>query len=382
VFALLFAMNMGVTIKYKIYGNSSSLFIVVSLMLLDILRVSSFIGAFFFTTYFFNSELLIRLGHDVPSFMFDCVTIALLFQFIQTYDVLSNHERAFVNLQKRVYITIEYVFVAVYVCFMIMDIVSLCIDASQHFTGSNKLSSISELLLCIMVTVIWLMYIVLFLKFLILFRRSEGAFDHIRKQVMTFFFAVIALLLFRLILHWLFFVNDYNNQIASLYRNHESVKLFWIHIGQLIIVIVEAVFNGIVLYNLVDNVKNQERIEIKKSIARETERLTIRASLRGSIKGPLSPGPLSPQLKGSLLNQSGVVDQIQEIDQQYADLIEEEVDEEDLISEDQGTIEEDVSMMEKTGSVATEGAFKTLEKKKAVDKKQHLVGKAQDFSMD
>lgn len=76
------------------------------------------------------------------------------------------------------------------------------------------------------------------------------------------------------------------------------------------------------------------------------------------------------------------MDQIQEIDQHYADLIAEEVEEDDLISEDQGTIEEDVSMMEKTGSVATEGAFKTLEKKKAVDKKQHLVGKAQDFSMD
>lgn len=38
--------------------------------------------------------------------------------------------------------------------------------------------------------------------------------------------------------------------------------------------------------------------------------------------------------------------------------------------------------MEKTGSVATEGAFKTLEKKKAVDKKQHLVGKVRDFSVD
>lgn len=121
-------------------------------------------------------------------------------------------------------------------------------------------------------------------------------------------------------MHWLFFINDYNNQIASLYRYHESVKLFWIHIGQLVIVIVEAVFNGIVLYNLIDNVKNQERISIKKSIARETERLSLRTSLRASIKG--SP---TTKLSGSLLNQSDVASPLHEIDQQYAELIEEEV---------------------------------------------------------
>ena len=79
VFALLFIMNLVIMIKYKIYENSSSMFIVVSLMLLDIMRVTTFVGTFFYTSYFFNSELLIRLGHDIPSFMFDCVTIALLF---------------------------------------------------------------------------------------------------------------------------------------------------------------------------------------------------------------------------------------------------------------------------------------------------------------
>lgn len=172
VFSVLCFTNLGVMLKYKIYTNSSSLFIVVSLMLLDIFRVVTFVGTFFYTTFFFNSELLIRLGHDIPSFMFDCVTIALLFQFIQTYDVLSNHERAFANLQKRVYVRLEYAIVAVYVGFMVLDIVSLSIDASQNFTGSNELSSISELLICIMVTVIWLMYIALFVKFLALFKRS------------------------------------------------------------------------------------------------------------------------------------------------------------------------------------------------------------------
>ena len=95
VFFLLMVLNLVVTIKYKIYENSSSLFITISLMLLDLMRCLTFVAAFFFEKFVLSSELAIRLGHDIPSFLFDCVTIALLFQFVQTYDVLSNHERAF-----------------------------------------------------------------------------------------------------------------------------------------------------------------------------------------------------------------------------------------------------------------------------------------------
>lgn len=264
-FGLLFLLNLSVGIKYKIYENSSSLFITISLMLLDIFRLGTFILTFFYTDFFFSSELLIRLGHDIPSFTFDCVTIALLFQFIQTYDVLSNHERAFANLSKQLYLKIEYTIVAVYVAFIVFDIISLSIDASQHFQGTNILSSISECLLCVMVTIIWLMYIVLFFKFLQLFNRTE-ALKRIKWQVVTFFVIIITLLCFRLLLHWFFFANDYNSEIAILYENQDSVKLFWIHIGQLAITLVEVLFNIIVLYNLIDNEKNTQRV-IERSFA-------------------------------------------------------------------------------------------------------------------
>ena len=82
VFFMLLIVNFVVTIKYKIYENHSSLFITVSLMLLDALRCVTFIGTLFYEEKVLSSELIIRLGHDLPSFLFDCVTIALLFQFV------------------------------------------------------------------------------------------------------------------------------------------------------------------------------------------------------------------------------------------------------------------------------------------------------------
>jgi hypothetical protein len=87
------------------------------------------------------------------------------------------------------------------------------------------------------------------------------------------------LLTFRLALHWLFFANDYNSQIADLYRNSKTVQLFWIHMGQLVVVMMEVLFNAIVLYNQIDQVKNQERITIRQELEQET----LRASLRASI---------------------------------------------------------------------------------------------------
>ena len=255
VFFMLLIVNFVVTIKYKIYENHSSLFITVSLMLLDALRCVTFIGTLFYEKKVLSSELIIRLGHDLPSFLFDCVTIALLFQFVQTYDVLSNHERAFENHSKRVYIIVEYTIVAVYVLFIVFDIVALAVDSLNQFQHPT-LSEISEGLLCGMVTVIWIMYIALFAKFLHLFSRNKGAYDTIKWQVISFFGTVIALLTLRLALHWIFFADDYTQLVVILYRNGNSKKLFWVHIGQLFIILVESLFNILVLYNLINTVKN------------------------------------------------------------------------------------------------------------------------------
>lgn len=107
-----------------------------------------------------------------------------------------------------------------------------------------------------MVTAIWLIYIVMFAKFSLLFRRSEGALDSIKCQVVTFFAAVIGLLTIRLGLHWFFFANDLKDSMVSFYHSQDTNKIFWIRVCQVFIVIVESLFNVIVVYNLIDNVRN------------------------------------------------------------------------------------------------------------------------------
>jgi ABC-type Co2+ transport system permease subunit len=107
-----------------------------------------------------------------------------------------------------------------------------------------------------MVTAIWLIYIVMFAKFIYLFRKSEGALDSIRCQLVTFFATVIGLLTIRLGMHWFFFANDLKDSMVSFYHNQDSNRVFWIRVCQVFIVIVESLFNVIVVYNLIDNVRN------------------------------------------------------------------------------------------------------------------------------
>jgi hypothetical protein len=128
---MLLVINVLVTIKYRIYENRSSLFITISLILLDIARMVTFLVVLLFAQYFLNSEVCIRLGHDIPSFLFDCVTIALIFQFIQTYEFLSDHQQAFQNMETQYYIRVEYTIVAIYVVLLIFDFISLGVDGAN-----------------------------------------------------------------------------------------------------------------------------------------------------------------------------------------------------------------------------------------------------------
>lgn len=90
VFIGLLCTNLVVTIKYKIAKNKSSLFIISNLMLLDLIRSVTFIFALIYTAYFFTHELCLRLAHDLPTFLFDCVTISVLFMFMETLDTLEQ----------------------------------------------------------------------------------------------------------------------------------------------------------------------------------------------------------------------------------------------------------------------------------------------------
>ena len=211
--------------------------------------------------------------------------------------------------------------------FLLFDIFALAFDSVNDFK-TPLLSEIAEGLLCTMVTVIWIMYIALFAKFLLLFRKNKGTYDTIKWQVVSFFTTVIALLTFRLALHWIFFADDYTTLVVILYHDGNSKKLFWVHLGQLIVVVVESIFNIVVLYNLINTVKNQERVTMREIEREDSLRKSLRMSqLRVSLKGSFSPtSPKNASLLGSSVMTSKVP--MNDIDDAFAEVFEQEMTDE------------------------------------------------------
>ena len=86
--------NIAVLVKYKVYQNASSTFIIILLSIIDVFRIGTMSATYSHNFKYTRSEFLNRLSHDIPSMLFDCVTIAILLQFALTYDVLENPQRA------------------------------------------------------------------------------------------------------------------------------------------------------------------------------------------------------------------------------------------------------------------------------------------------
>lgn len=173
MFTFFCLLVLNIVAMFKWAKDRNSMFIMVSLFLLDILRLITFYAAYFYTTYFFGSELLIRLGHDLPSCVFDCMTIALFFQFMWTYDVLDDHNKAVQKMERNFYKRFEGTMFFVYGGLVVFDIVSLAIAERNQFQGQVQLSNTAEMLLCAMDSVVLLMYLVLFCQFRLLFRRLQ-----------------------------------------------------------------------------------------------------------------------------------------------------------------------------------------------------------------
>jgi hypothetical protein len=90
LFAAMLIINFVVIFKFKVYSNASSTFILVLLVIIDLFRLITASIIYDGNEKYTGDETLSRLSHDVPSALFDCVTISLLLQFAMTYDVLSD----------------------------------------------------------------------------------------------------------------------------------------------------------------------------------------------------------------------------------------------------------------------------------------------------
>jgi len=86
LYILVFLINVFVIFYRRIYQNLSSFYIMVALTLLSLVRVSIIAPECLYDIdYREKNKVFGRLSHDLPFFLLDCVNIALLLQWIQTY---------------------------------------------------------------------------------------------------------------------------------------------------------------------------------------------------------------------------------------------------------------------------------------------------------
>jgi hypothetical protein len=107
-----------------------------------------------------------------------------------------------------IYTKLQVILGLIYALLLTFDAISLVLDAKDGFQGSNTYMKISEILLMAMSTLICIGYIVLFVMYLRLFKKSKGALDSLKCQIITFFLTTITMLTLRLVLHWVFFAID------------------------------------------------------------------------------------------------------------------------------------------------------------------------------
>lgn len=180
LFAAMLIANFVTIIKFKVYQNASSTFILVLLAINDFIRLITATIIYNGNEKYTGDETLSRLSHDVPSVLFDCVTISILLQFAMTYDVLSNPKRMLKQLKQDFYKKLQIIFVSTYMLLLIFDLICLAVDQKTGYT-KHTWSTFSDLLLTLLDTAVWAAYICLFIMYLVLFKKREGALDSFKK---------------------------------------------------------------------------------------------------------------------------------------------------------------------------------------------------------
>lgn len=123
---MLFASNLIVGIKYKLYTKKECWHIAFGLILLDSTRIISVMLLLILKSTFYKSELAIRLTHDVPFFFFDCVSVALWFMLMQTLQVLQDADKAVENMKQHK--EVEFGILFFLLILFLFDLICLSVD--------------------------------------------------------------------------------------------------------------------------------------------------------------------------------------------------------------------------------------------------------------
>jgi hypothetical protein len=254
LYTCLMISNLIIILKCRVYKNWSSLFILGALTLVCFVRIGSLLFQSLYESDYRHDEIMGRLTHDIPFFLFDCVTISLLLQWVQTYQVLIDPQRAIKSIVNNTYPKVQITITLVYLVLIGLDAALVTYDSKFDFTKEkvHTASTTIEIVLASATTVVLVCYMGLFCLFLARFRRvEEGEISpQLRYQVKTFFISIIIMLVFRTAIHWIFAIMDSVEMIATIYEDRESRQARVVDFAGDISMLVEILFNVIVSYYL------------------------------------------------------------------------------------------------------------------------------------
>ena len=218
--------DVAVFVACKVHKNFSSTFLLGATILLIIFRLGDYAirlgNPDFSKTYPFWS----RIEVDTPSYVFGIISIVLLFQWVQTYQVLRDPIRAMnTTMQSYKSFVAQVVFVVLYSVFIVADFTIIGYDHYNSYKEGTNIRHADKLFVVIQSVLdltIVLGYVILFVFFLKLI--GEQAELHVMKRnVLVFFIFMMVVLTVQLVFNTIFYTTYDPTKSVDRHGNQDDV---------------------------------------------------------------------------------------------------------------------------------------------------------------
>ena len=130
--------DIAVIVACKVYKNWSSSFLMGATVLLILFRLIDYSFRLLKPRFSVNYPYWERIEVDMPSYVFGIISIVLLFQWVQTYQVLQDPIRAMNNtMSSNVSFYCQIIFVVMYSIFILVDFAIINYDHQMSYEDYN-----------------------------------------------------------------------------------------------------------------------------------------------------------------------------------------------------------------------------------------------------
>ena len=131
---MMITADIAVFVACKVYQNLSSCFLLIATVILILFRLCDYAFRLLVPRFSVNYPYWERIEVDMPGYVFGIISIVLLFQWVQTYQVLSDPVAAMNNtMSSNGSFYCQIAFVVIYSVFILTDFVIISYDHDQAY---------------------------------------------------------------------------------------------------------------------------------------------------------------------------------------------------------------------------------------------------------